>query len=167
MSRLQRKNRQQRAGKRARGEDVRRYEKMWEDVRRYKEISTFLAYFLSSSLSLSPPFLTPSLRHHFPSSPLSFFHKHSFFTMSPLPFLTITHRHLFASSPLPLLTTPFLTYFLCLHFPSWPLPLISPPLVTTSYRPLPLSTIPLRHQFLIDLFLFHLYHLLGKVLPFI
>ena len=92
-----------------------------------------------------PPQLTPSLPHHFPSSPLPIVTtslRHHF-PSSPLPFVTTSHRHHFPSSPLPFVTTP-------LHhrFPSSPLPF-----VTTSHRhhfpssPLPIVTTSLRHHF--------------------
>ena len=99
----------------------------------------------------SIPFITTSLRHHFPSS--------------PLPFLTTSLPHHFPSSPLPFITTsPFLTTSLRHHFPSSPLPKVttslrhhfpsSPlPIVTTSHRhhfpksPLPFLTTSLPHHF--------------------
>ena len=92
-----------------------------------------------------PSFLTTSLRHHFPSSPLPFINtslRHHC-PSSPLPFVTASHRRHFPSSPLPFITTS-----LRQNFPSSPLPF-----VTTSLRhhfpssPLPFITASLRHHF--------------------
>ena len=102
------------------------------------------------------PFVTTSLRHHFPSSPLPFVTTplHHHFPSSPLPIVTTSLRHHFPSSPLPIVTTslrplPIVTTSLRHHFPSSPLPF-----VTTSHRhhfpssPLPIVTTSLRHHFL-------------------
>ena len=91
------------------------------------------------------PFVTTSLRHHFPSSPLPFLTtslRHHF-PSSPLPFVITSLPHHFPSSPLPFLSTS-----LHHHFPSSPLPF-----VTTSLRQhfaastLPFVTTSLRHHF--------------------
>ena len=84
------------------------------------------------------------LRHHCPSSPLTFVTTplHHHFPSSPLPFLTTSLLHHFPSSPLPFRTTS-----LPHHFPSSPLPF-----VTTSFRhhspssPLPFFTTSLPHH---------------------
>ena len=71
----------------------------------------------------SIPFITISLCHHFPKSPLPF--------VTSLPFVTTSLRHRFPSSPLPFVTTslrhrfpssplPFVTTSLRHHFPSSP-----------------------------------------------
>ena len=103
---------------------------------------------MRSATSPLPSFITTSLRHHFPSSPLPIvttsstsLHRH--FPSSPLPFVTTSLRHHFPSSPLPFVTTS-----LRHHFPLSPLPF-----VTTSHRhrfpssPLPFVTTSLCHHF--------------------
>ena len=82
-------------------------------------VTTSLRHHFPSS---PPPFVTTSHRHHFPSSPLPFVttsHRHHF-PSSPLPFVTTSHRHHFPSSPLPIVTTS-----LRHHFPSSPLPFVT------------------------------------------
>ena len=90
--------------------------------------SHYSHHFPKSSL----PFVTTSVRHHFPYS-------HHFpchhFPSSPLPFVATSLGHHFPKSPLPLDTTsqshhiPFVTTSLGHHFPRLPLPF-----VTTSLR---------------------------------
>ena len=119
----------------------------------------------------SIPFITTSLRHHFPSSPLPFVttsrphHFPSFTTLSSSPppivttsFITTSLPHhfpsftTFSSSPLPIVTTslhyhfpssplPFVTTCLPHHFPSSPLPIVIPS------SSLHFVTTPLRHHF--------------------
>ena len=90
-------------------------------------------------------YVTTSLRHLFPSSPLPFITTSlpHHFPWSPPPFLTTPLHHRFPSSPLPFLATSHRP-----HLPSSPLPF-----VTTSLRhrfpssPLPFVTTSLRHHF--------------------
>ena len=91
------------------------------------------------------PFVTTSLRHHFPSSPLPFVTTplHHHFPSSPLPFVTTPLHHHFPSSPLPFVTTSLLH-----HFPSSPLPFVTTPLHHHfPSSPLPFVTTPLHHHF--------------------
>ena len=96
--------------------------------------------FLTTSLRHHFPSLTTSLRHHFPSSPLPFVTTSlpHHFPSSPLPFFTTSLPHHFPSSPLPFLTTSLLH-----HFPSSPLPFLT----TFPSSPLPFVTTSLPHHF--------------------
>ena len=116
---------------------------------------------MRSATSPLPSFITTSLRHHFPSSPLPIVTaslRHHF-PSSPLPFVTTSLRHHFPSSPLHPL--PFITTSLHHHFPSSPLPF-----VTTSHRhrfpssPLPFVTTSLCHTSL-------RHHFPSSPLPFV
>ena len=137
-----------------------------------------------------PSFLTTSLRHHFPSSPLPFINtslRHHC-PSSPLPFVTASHRRHFPSSPLPFITTslrqnfpssplPFVTTSLRHHFPSSPLPFItaslchhfpSSPLsfITTSlHHHCPSSPLPFVTTSLVTASLRH--HCPSSPLPFV
>ena len=140
------------------------------------------------------PFVTTSLRHHFPSSALPFFstslRHHS--PSSSLPFFTTSLRHHFPSSPLPFIITSLRHHFpsstslphyfpssplpivptsLLLHFPSSPLPFIITSLLHHfPSSPLPFVTTSLRHHFpssppVINCFLFFCYVLLCDLPP--
>ena len=106
------------------------------------------------------PFLTTSLRHHFPSSPLPFVTTSlpHHFPSSPLPFLSTSLHHHFPSSPLPFVTTSLRQHSLHQHFPSSPLPF-----VTTSLRHRPVIVTTL-HQDQFHSFLVPPYVLLSLVL---
>ena len=109
-------------------------------------ITSLSLTFLTTSLPqkiffVTTPFLTFSLRHHLPSSPISHCHH---FPSSP-PFLTTSLCHHPSSPHFPPSPLPFLTFFLYHHFP--------PPTTTPLGHHFPASpfrfiTIPLRHHFL-------------------
>ena len=93
--------------------------------------SSLLHHFPSSPL----PFIITSLLHHSPSSSLPFFTTplHHHFPSSPLPFIITSLLHHSPSSSLPFFTTP-----LHHHFPSSPLPFI----ITSLLHHSPSSSLP-------------------------
>ena len=143
-------------------------------------ITSLSLTFLTTSLPqkiffVTTPFLTFSLRHHLPSSPISHCHH---FPSSP-PFLTTSLCHHPSSPHFPPSPLPFLTFFLCHHFPPPPRPLVTTsqhhhfpssqfPFVTTSFlsSPLPFFTTQY-YSFFFVMYCYLMYQPSSRSIPYI